>query len=101
VAGSPAWRSLAVRAFHIRAVAVYFAALLAWRRRRGSRGGREPCGSSRIGAIGAPIAVAGLALLALFAWLVGRTTIYTITEPPRGHPVRDCAADHTQPALQG
>jgi hypothetical protein len=77
--GAPAWRSLAVRAFHIRTVALYFAALLAWR-----AGAAVTDGASLAQALGsalsaAPIAVAGLALLALFAWLVGRTTIYTIT----------------------
>lgn len=77
--GAPAWRSLAVRAFHIRTVALYFAALLAWR-----AGAAVADGASLAQALGsvlsaAPIAAAGLALLALFAWLVGRTTVYTIT----------------------
>jgi len=77
--GAPAWRSLALRALHIRAVALYFAALLAWR-----AGAALAEGASLAEALGsaltaAPIAVAGLGLLALFAWLVGRTTVYTIT----------------------
>ena len=29
--GRPSWRQLALRAFHVREIAIYFALLLAWR----------------------------------------------------------------------
>jgi len=77
--GSPAWRRLAVDAFHIRAVALYFALMLAW------RGASLVAEGASAGAIAIallwllPLVAAGLGLLALLAWLAGRTTVYTIT----------------------
>lgn len=77
--GAPAWRSLAVRAFHIRTVALYFAALLTWRAGAAIADGTSVAEALGAALSAAPIAVAGLALLALFAWLSARSTIYTIT----------------------
>lgn len=77
--GSPDWRRIALEAFHVRKVAIYFAAILL--ARAGfvlSDGG---------GAVKAAIAVLWLLPLVCFAlgsllalaWMTGRTTIYTIT----------------------
>lgn len=78
--GSPDWRALARRTFHGRALSIYFAALLAW------------VVASRIydGAAARDVAVAvmwfgglavgGLGLVTLFAWLTARTTTYSITD---------------------
>lgn len=78
--GSPDWRALARRTFHGRALAVYFAALLAW------------VVASRIydGAATRDVAIAvmwfgglalgGIGLVTLFAWLTARTTVYTVTD---------------------
>ncbi len=68
--GSPDWRGLAQRAFHIRGAAVYFALLLAWSLYEGAWVG-----------IGLTVAGAtlGLALMTGLGWLSARTTIYTIT----------------------
>jgi hypothetical protein len=77
--GAPDWWSLARRVLHVHQIAAYFALLLAW-------------------AIGAalvkykitdpaiiptlllvPLALVGVGVLALFAWLVARTTSYMLT----------------------
>lgn len=77
--GSPRFGALALHAFHIRKVAIYFAALMAW------RGGTDLAeGESIAVAAGsmvgvAPLALAGLGVLAVLAWLTARSTIYTIT----------------------
>lgn len=77
--GAPDARSLALRAFHLRALAVYFVILLAWR-------GLDALasGSSLGQALGAvlwvvPLAAVALALVATLAWLAARTTMYTLT----------------------
>lgn len=78
--GAPSWRGLALRAFHLRAVALYFAAILALRLAAQVSGG-EP--------VGAVLAsTAWLTLLPLVALLVfgalaclsARATVYTITD---------------------
>lgn len=77
--GSPRWTALALRPLHIRTVALYFGALLVWRAAAGVADGETPAGAIVSALSIAPIAVAGIGLLALFAWLIGRTTVYTIT----------------------
>ena len=77
--GSPTFAALALRAFHIRKVAVYFALVLVWRFVE-SLGD----GAGVIAALGhalwlLPLALLGLGLLAGMAWHGVRTTIYTIT----------------------
>ena len=78
--GSPDFATLARRVFHIRLLALYFALLLA------SRAGLV------LGAGGAldealrsiqwltPVALLGLASVAMLAWLTARTTVYTLTD---------------------
>jgi Bacterial PH domain len=69
--GRPEWRALARRAFKVRWVAAYFAALLA------ARAAAVP-DLSRL----APLALAAagcLGLLTLLAWLNARAAVYTIT----------------------
>lgn len=77
--GAPDWRSLARTAFHVRKLAVYFAAMLALRVAFMMADG---------GAIGAvlassvdlaALAVAAIAALYVIAWLSARTTVYAIT----------------------
>lgn len=77
--GSPDWRVLACQAFHIRAVAAYFAAMLLWRGLGGWWAG-ETAAHALVAALSVtPIAVAGLGTLAFLGWLNSRTTVYTIT----------------------
>lgn len=77
--GPRAWR-LALRALHIRKVAVYFAALLLWRALETWSAGATPsaAAASALGLL--PLAAAGLGLLGLLAWAMARTTLYTITD---------------------
>jgi hypothetical protein len=77
--GAPDWRALAVQAFHVRKVALYFGVLIAWRF-------AVVYGDAGVGAAltsiawALPLAATGLALLAALAWLTARTTVYTLTE---------------------
>ncbi|MGF1549876.1 MAG: photosynthetic complex putative assembly protein PuhB [Sphingomonadaceae bacterium] len=69
--GCPDWRLFARTALPLRALAVYFALLIGWSLAAGS-----PYGA-------AATFVAGLALfglMLLFAWGVGRSTVYTLTD---------------------
>jgi hypothetical protein len=77
--GAPNWPRLAVRVFHLRKVAIYFAALIAWR--AGAQLAHAGHGYSAIaaGLSLLPVALIGLSLLASLAWLSSRTTVYTIT----------------------
>ncbi len=77
--GTPRVGALAVRAFHVRKVGIYFALLMAWR-----AGSDLVNGESVLTALGSavgllPVAVLGVGLLWLLAWLCARSTIYTIT----------------------
>ena len=77
--GAPRWTSLFRRAFHGRTIAIYFALLI------GSRGVSVMLnGGGIVEALTAmsyllPLAVAGLGLMALVAWLTARATWYTVT----------------------
>ncbi|MEO8038477.1 MAG: photosynthetic complex putative assembly protein PuhB, partial [Betaproteobacteria bacterium] len=77
--GAPRWTSLAVRTFHVRKIAIYFAALLAIRIVSNIADGvgafQALIGSTAL------IAVASFAIgmMCLLAWLTSRTTWYTIT----------------------
>lgn len=77
--GSPLWWELAKQVFHVRGVAVYFLLLTAWRCQ--ARHGATLDGQAVVTALllVLPWAVLSLSLLALLAWLCGRTTVYTIT----------------------
>lgn len=68
--GAPGWRGVARDAFHVRAVALYFAALLSWAAIEGSLFGI-------VGTLGAGLAC--IALLCGLAKLCARTTLYTLT----------------------
>lgn len=68
--GSPEWRTFARSALHTRWIGLYFAAVAALALINGSLGGLLAAAAS---------AAAVTALLSLFAVLVARTTVYTIT----------------------
>lgn len=77
--GHPDWRSLAIRAFHLRKVVLYFGVLgiwvigSAWADGEGMRG-------ALVAAAWIPaMTLAAIAPLGLLAWLAARTTVYTIT----------------------
>jgi hypothetical protein len=76
--GSPDWRALAIHAFHVRKLAIYFTGMLAlqWLYLLGEPGGSVlmPLLTSGV------LATVALGLLALTAWFSARTTIYTLTD---------------------
>ena len=77
--GQPNWRAVALRVMHVRKLAIYFAAILAWyvasRLASGMPGGAVAIGTAEL----TGVALVPLALLTGYAWAVGWTTVYTIT----------------------
>jgi hypothetical protein len=76
----PRWRSLAVHAFHIRGIAVYFAVLTVWRGMIVAADGGDTISIIAAMAWIMLLALAAIAVLGLLAWLSARSTIYTITD---------------------
>jgi hypothetical protein len=78
--GSPDWRLMAREAMHTRSLSVYFAVLLAWRGATvWSNGGSWlDAGIAMLWLL--PLAVLAVAVLTLMAWLIARTSVYTITD---------------------
>ena len=77
--GSPDAKSLARHAFHVPKLAGYFALLLLLRGALAVSDGLGIAEAMRSVAILAPLAVIGVALVALIAWLVARSAVYTLT----------------------
>lgn len=77
--GSPSWKGLAISAYHVRAVAFYFALLLAWRLASGVISGETLAGIAASLAVFAVLAMAAVGTLVGLAVLASRTTVYTIT----------------------
>ena len=77
--GSPDWRRLAIEAFHVKRLTLYFTAmgglqaLLSWRAADGIAANLSSL------MVSAWLALIALGLLTLMAWLSARTTIYTLT----------------------
>jgi hypothetical protein len=77
--GRPEWRGLALRAFHVRMVAIYFSLLAVWRIASGLSDG-ESIIAAMLATMWVIIpGVAACGLLALLAWLSARSTRYIIT----------------------
>ena len=78
--GSPEWRVMAREAMHTRMLSIYFGVLLAWRGATVLSNG----GSFSDAAIAIlwllPAAVLAIAVLSLIAWLIARTSVYTVTD---------------------
>lgn len=68
--GGPDWKHLAASALHIRLCAAYFVLVTAWAAFSG-----DASTAIAVALLGA----AAIGLFALFAWGVGRTTVYTLT----------------------
>lgn len=78
--GSPDWRRFAVHALRAKWVAGYFALIAGWSLLSGAADG-ESAGALVAGLVATAIpAVLGLGLIALYAVIVAKTTIYTITD---------------------
>jgi Bacterial PH domain len=78
--GKPRWRSLAVYAFHVRSIAIYFAILMVWRGMIVAADGGDTVGVIIAMAWIGLLALTAIAVLGLLAWLSARSTIYTITD---------------------
>jgi len=78
--GAPDFRATARRVFHIRKLAVYFAALVLWGLVSALADGTGPGETLVSLATLVALSAAGLGLVALFAWGVARTSVYTVTE---------------------
>jgi len=77
--GSPRWRGLARRAFHVRKVAVYFALILAWLAVADFMAGDSLAQAALGGGWVLVLAHVSIGLLLLLAWAMSRATLYTIT----------------------
>jgi len=78
--GAPEWRPLARRAFHVRSVALYFAVLIALHAGTQLADGTSLAQTMASAAWLVPLALTALGILVTLAWLVARTTVYTITD---------------------
>ena len=78
--GSPDWRVLAREALHTRVLSIYFGVLLAWRAATvwSNGGSLADTGVAVLWLL--PVAVLAIAVLSLLAWLMARTSVYTITD---------------------
>jgi hypothetical protein len=77
--GSPAWRPLARRALHARAVATYFALLILWELGRTLYTRAPWAPGLRIAEILLALGTVTVALLCLVAWASARATVYSLT----------------------
>jgi hypothetical protein len=78
--GSPDWRTLARRAFHVRKLVVYFAALVALRVAVVASG-PATAGDLLVSALWMVLLGAtAIGLMTLMAWLSARSAVYTITD---------------------
>ena len=78
--GAPDWRVLARRGFHLRKLALYFGVLIAWRMASAVADGAGAAGALAATLWPLPLAALALGIVAMLAWLVARTTIYTLTD---------------------
>lgn len=77
--GEPSWAALARRTFHARKLALYFGVLLAWRAASALTSGASPLEAAIAVLWLAPLAGMAVGLVSLIPWLIGRTTVYTVT----------------------
>jgi hypothetical protein len=77
--GAPRWMTLAQQAFHVRAVAAYFAGMFALRVVAALAVGQSLPAVGRSILLVSPVAVLTIAVLGGLGWLYSRTTVYTIT----------------------
>lgn len=78
--GSPDWKRLALRTFHVRKVAIYFAIILVLRAVNVLADGGGLTSALIAVAWLLPLVVFALGTLLALAWMTGRTAMYTITD---------------------
>ena len=77
--GEPQFRAMALRVFHVRKVGIYFAVLAAYRFAAALHDGTPLRDAGKTVLILAGLAVAAVAILTAMAYLVCRTSVYSIT----------------------
>jgi hypothetical protein len=77
--GAPEWKAFARHALHVRKFAVYFALLTVWNGVSTLLAGHAVAAAAISASWGLGLGAGACLLLTLFAWLVGRSTVYTIT----------------------
>lgn len=77
--GSPDWKSLAVRAYHVRKVAAYFGLLVAWRIGEGLYSGHAAADMGISCLLLVTCGTIAIGVLSLLAYLNSRSTVYSIT----------------------
>lgn len=77
--GTPSWLGLALRAFRVKALSIYFSLMVLWVGAAALTGGVSMGEAARQMLRVAPFAMGVLLLLSGIAWLTARTTTYTIT----------------------
>jgi Bacterial PH domain len=78
--GSPDFRAMALRVFHLRKVALYFALLLCLRATLVMADGGSLVDALFALAWPLPLALTALAALSSLAWMTARTAVYTLTD---------------------
>jgi hypothetical protein len=77
--GAPDWKAFAREALHVRKFAVYFGLLTVWNGASTLMAGHTLAQAAISASWGLGLGLAACLLLTLFAWLVGRSTVYTVT----------------------
>lgn len=78
--GAPTWRGLARHAFRTRVVAGYFGVLVGWRITVALADGAGVAEALMAGLWIAGLGTAAVGVLSVLAWLMARSTLYTITD---------------------
>jgi hypothetical protein len=78
--GAPDWRRLALHVFHVRGLALYFGAIIAYCLAAALMDGTAPLDALTSNAKLAGAALVPIGFLTGYAWLVGRSTVYTVTD---------------------
>lgn len=78
--GSPDWRLIARDALHTRTLSIYFGVLLAWRGVTVLTDGGAPLDALVAAAALLPLAAIAIGVLMTIAWLIARTSVYTVTD---------------------
>jgi hypothetical protein len=77
--GSPDWKVLAIRGYHVRKVAVYFLVLIAWRIGVGINNGHDVASIAESCALLVGLGAIAMGVLALLAYGTSRAAVYSIT----------------------
>jgi Bacterial PH domain len=77
--GRPEWRALALRAFHVRKIAIYFSILALWRAVSALIDGASVLSTATSVLWLITLGCAAVGVLMLMAWLSARSTLYTVT----------------------